>query len=120
MHWLLAALPLLLVLSPIHDDLVYFVTLADAQQFVALEGLVLPRMPAADAAEDADGAAHVLAPVIVSFEHYREQVLVTASFRTVLEMGFQAFCEASALSIPVRQCFCFNTRVCTGNLFSHA
>ena len=106
-HWLLAALPLLLVLSPIHDDLVYFVTLADAHQFVALEGIVLPRMPTADAAED--GAAHVvLAPVVVTMEHY-SRVLEAVSFQTVLEIGFQAFCEAYPSSIPVRQCFCFNT-----------
>ena len=74
--------------------------------FVALEGLVLPRMPTADAAED--GTAHVLAPVVVTFEHYRDRVMVAVSFQTVLEMGFQAFCEAYTLSIPVRQRFCFN------------
>ena len=106
---LLAALPLFLASSPTHADLMIFVTLADAQQFVALEGLVLPRLPADHAAEDDDGAAHVLAPVVATQEHYRDRVLVIAGFRTVLEMGFQAFCDAPGLSIPVRYWSSFYT-----------
>jgi hypothetical protein len=77
--------------------------MTDGQQLVALDGLVVPRLPTVSG-EDGSGHAR-LAPILVTKEDYFDRVLANAGFLTLAEMKFFDFCTAPWLSIPVRQCF---------------
>ncbi len=79
--------------------------MTDGQQLVALDGLVVPRLPTVSG-EDGSGHAR-LAPILVTKEDYFDRVLANAGFQTLAEMKFFDFCTAPWLSIPVRQCFLF-------------
>jgi hypothetical protein len=73
------------------------------QQLVALDGLVVPRLPTV---RGADGSGHArLAPILVTKDDYFDRVLSKAGFQTLEEMKFLDFCASPFYSIPVRQCF---------------